>query len=386
MRVLIPILAFATTVSADPPPGSVRTAEHQKAGDLVRQLGHPRFAMREAAAKELLEMGPAAFPALAEGAKSPDEEVRNRSQALLPRAKALEWKRRAAAYLADIDGKQKHDLPLLDKWEKLLGKPDSGARELFAEIVRTNGEFLTIAGSTGGTKAVSERCRAIIDQPPVKVPLGDLAALLFAEIVAFDVAASRPWPGTTPSVGQLLSNPGMAEALDAKDLGPAMRRLAVKWAESRPATDQFAVQQFANLVKNKPFPEAAPILLKRAKDAKANPLTIRVPAIQALGAVGTKEAADALAELVTDKTQVYRSDLGDEPLIGDIALAAVLPVHGKKPDDYGLSPEFGITFANGNGDPDIQIELRIFRSRETREKALAKWKTEVVQKARDKKK
>src|SRR3954469_13025186 len=92
-------LLVASTALADPKPGTEGTPELKQATELVKQLGHARYAVREAAAKKLLELGPAAVPALTAGTESPDEEVRNRSRALLPQARAVEWQRRAAAYL-----------------------------------------------------------------------------------------------------------------------------------------------------------------------------------------------------------------------------------------------------------------------------------------------
>src|SRR5689334_23669005 len=62
-----------------------------------------------------------------------DEEVRTRCTALLPQAKAAGWKKRAEAYLADADGKEKHDLPLLAEWERLVGKPRSEERRVGKE-------------------------------------------------------------------------------------------------------------------------------------------------------------------------------------------------------------------------------------------------------------
>src|SRR5262249_36397161 len=145
MRAILILVLTSGLAKADPRPGDEGTPEFQKAATLVKQLGYKRYSAREAAAKQLIEMGPAAFPALTAGTKSEDEEVRNRSVALLPQAKAAEWKRRAAAYLADTEGKQKHDLPLLAEWEKLLGKPDAGSRKLLAEMVKTNGDVLQTA-------------------------------------------------------------------------------------------------------------------------------------------------------------------------------------------------------------------------------------------------
>jgi len=107
-------MVAAAVAAADPKSGDEGSSEHQKATALVKQLGDKRYATREAAAKQLIEMGPTAVAALTDGSKSDDEEVRNRSIALLPQAKAAEWKRRAAAYRADAEGK-KHDLPQLDE-------------------------------------------------------------------------------------------------------------------------------------------------------------------------------------------------------------------------------------------------------------------------------
>src|SRR5829696_9127269 len=100
MRGTILLSLTAAVALAGPKPGDEGTPEHARAAALVKQLGHPRYATREGAAKQLVDMGPAAVPALTAGTKSEDEEVRNRSIALLPQAKAAEWKRRAAGYLA----------------------------------------------------------------------------------------------------------------------------------------------------------------------------------------------------------------------------------------------------------------------------------------------
>src|SRR5689334_7937144 len=121
---LLPVASLAA-----PKPGDEGTPEYKTAADLVRQLGDPKFATREAAAKKLVEMGTAAVPALRGGTTSADQEVRTRSTALLPQAQAAGWKRRADAFLADPAGT--HDLPLLAEWEKPTGKPDAGSRKLF---------------------------------------------------------------------------------------------------------------------------------------------------------------------------------------------------------------------------------------------------------------
>src|SRR5205823_5129027 len=73
---------LAGVVAAESPaPAPIRPA----AEVLAAQLGAPSFADREAAAKALEALGPAAIPALQAAAKSPDPEVRQRASALLAR-------------------------------------------------------------------------------------------------------------------------------------------------------------------------------------------------------------------------------------------------------------------------------------------------------------
>ena len=372
--------------SADPKPSEEGSPEHQKATALVKLLGDKRYATRETAAKQLVEMGPAAVPALMAGTKSEDEEVRNRSVALLPMAKAAEWKRRAAAYLADTEGKQKHELPLLDEWEKLMGKPDTGSRKLFAEMVKTNGELLEKATDRkAAAAACSARCKVVLAQArthkgQIKVELGDIAAILFVDTL---VPKMSDW-STRAFPAHLLANPTVPETVDAADIGPVFRRLIVKWVDVRPGKDQTAWQQFALVARKKPFAEAGPALIKMAKDKTADVFTVRVLAIEALGKVGGKEAAAALAEIVPEKTSLFGGGQ-NENQVGDVALAASLTMHGKKLAEFGLRNNFGIGFSSGDGEEPISITLHGFMNAGDRDKAIKKWKEEVVEKKEEKK-
>ncbi|HKA06086.1 MAG TPA: hypothetical protein VKD71_02430, partial [Gemmataceae bacterium] len=158
------VLVTAGAAVAGPKPGEEGTPEFEKATGLVKQLGHPRFPVREAAATQLVEMGHAAVPALRQGAKADDQEVRSRSAALLPPAKAAGWRRLADALLAKPE--EKHDLPMLAEWDKLIGKPDTASRKLFASILRTDGDFLDqVAVDREKTAAFCEaRSEAVLGQ------------------------------------------------------------------------------------------------------------------------------------------------------------------------------------------------------------------------------
>jgi hypothetical protein len=385
VRTTLFLLLTAALVAADPKPGDAGTPEYKKAAELVQQLGHPQYAVREEAAKQLVEMGHAALAALHDGARSDDVEVRNRAAALVPRAKAVEWKRRADAYLADTEGKQKHDLPLLAEWDKLIGKPDAGTRKLFAEMLRTNGEFLEAASDrTKAADVCAARCEAVLEkvQTPkgqLKAELGDLAAVLFVD----SVAPTRMTERTQVLPAWLLRNPALAEALDGKETGAAVRRLVVRWAESQPANGPIrpiALAEFADLARKRPFPEAVPVLTKVAGDKTTRGFLIqRLLAVEALGAVGGKEAAAALAELVPDSTVMFRTgglDGPDGPSFGDQALAASLRLHGKKVEDYGLT-RTNHRFVPPFGKDYIPMTVYGFPDADARAKAVKRWRDEV---------
>ena len=374
------LLVSAALAGAGEKPGDVGTPDHKKAAELVQQLGHARFTVREAAARQLLEMGATAVPALTEGTMAADEEVRNRSIALLPQAKAADWKRRAEAYLADAAGKEKHDLPLLGEFEKRIGKPDAGSRKLFAEMVRTNGDLLEKAatGQAAGAEAVKARSRVVLSQvetgqKQVKAQVGDLAALYFVStLVGKERADFRG--GDHPA--HLLANPGLADGLGAADLGPALRRIVVQWAESRPADDITSHQFIALAVRNKPFPEAVPILTKLAKDPKASVINVRALAVEALGKVGDADAKSALEALIDDKTTLLGGFNGTEMLLGDFAFAALLTAEKKKPTDYGVSTGISIGFKFAAQGEVVMLTLHAFPTDAARHTGLKKWREE----------
>jgi hypothetical protein len=383
-RTLLILLMALPASAADPKPGDEGTPELRKAAELVKQLGHARYVTREAAAKQLIEMGAAAVPALTAGVKSEDEEIRNRCTALLPQAKAADWKRRAAAFLADADGKEKHDLPLLAEYEKAVGKLDAGSRKLFADMVRTNGELLAQAAADpkAAKDAVKARCRTLlglvrVGEKQVPADVGDLAALFFAHArVTKDPADWR----ATDHPAYLLGNPALAEGVGDKDVGPALRRIVVRWAESRPTDDPASLQFFVLAMRNNPFPEAVPLLARLAKDKRASVFNVRALAIQALGKAADKDAMAALEELMADDTPLFGRGNGEDYRLGDVAFAELVTANKKKPADYGIAGEMGIGFRFAGQGEVVHLTLHAFPNNDARQKGLKKWKDEAAKK------
>ena len=368
----------AVTVAA---PGDVGTPEHTRAADLVKQLGHSRYAVRETAAKQLVEMGGAAAAALREGQKSPDEEVRARSATLLPQAIALDWQRKSDAYLADPDGRQTPALPLLAEFARLVGKPDAEMRKLYAAMLRTNGGLMEAATGdpAAARKTLEERVRLLhenhqVGSKAVKIDPADLAVVLLVHAVDKGTAIK-----TSSSPARLLANPGFAEAIADKSVGPAFRALVGRWAEALPEHDAMSQQLFCMTARKHSIPEATPALVKAVKNTQASALTVRALAAEALGKAGGADAIAALESVLTDKTQVinFGGNRNESYQVGDAALAALVVIQKKNRADYGFGSEMNIGFAFGNRQEDIiMLNLHGFPSDDARAKALKKWKDE----------
>jgi hypothetical protein len=379
-------LLLATICLAAPKPGDEGTAEYRTATALVTELGNARFTVREAAAKKLLEMGAAAIPALTAGTKSADEEVRNRSTALLPQAQAIEWNRRADAFLADTEGKQKHDLPLWPEWEQLIEKPGAASRKLFADMIRVHGNLLERARGdrSSAIAALAAHSLVLLDTSrakgkQVEAPAANIAAVLFVQAVLKDQPTSAGSASRHEPL-YLLANPAVATALDDKATGPAYRRLVVRWAESRPPEETMSGLFFALLAHRHPFPEADPFLIQLAT-ARKN-VQLRWVAMESLGKSVSKPALAKLKELLADTSPMY-DDLGGKDAghqVRDCALAALAHGRGKKPTDYGLTSYMTANFWVGGTADTITLHLCGFESAADRERGFKKWQAETAAK------
>jgi PBS lyase HEAT-like repeat len=369
---------------AEPKSGDAGKPQHQTATELVRRLGDKRYAVREAAAKALAELGPDAVRALRSGIESADEEIRTRCAALLPAARAADWRRRADAYLADPEGKEKHNLPLLADWERLIGKSDAAARKLFADMVRTNGIFMedTAADRKSGQKAVDNRSREALVKswntpPPGGLSAADLAAILFARAVVGGDPPIRPldWFDT----GYLLRDHGVAAAIQATDTGRAFRLVLARWAESRPLTDVVASSLLSELAMFHSLPEAVPALVRYVNNATGG--TSRGEALTGLAKVKTNAAAEALAGMLDDPSNLWaKAGPGDiQSELRACALATLVKLKGKDPKDYWLTETVRWKRASPSRAADVAfVQLYGFASEKARTEGLAKWRAEAA--------
>jgi hypothetical protein len=377
---LLLVILFPATLLAGPKPGDEGTPEYQAATELVRQLGDPKFATREAAAKKLVDMGIAAVPALTVGTKANDEEVRTRSTALLPKALAVGWKRKADAFLADPAAHL--DLPLSSEWEKLTGKPDAGSRKLYAEMLVAGGPLLEQAAADKklAAAALAATAKELLTAArtggtQAEANAGDVAAVLFIQWYLKTPAQAEAADGRIEPL-YLLANPATHEALGDKVIGPVFRKLVVGWYESRPEDEYMAGLYFTLLAHRRPFPEADPILVRLATKYPNGQL--RWVAMEALGRSGSPMAVKTLTELLDDKAaKDHPANKDAEHHDRDCAFAALMNGKGKDPTKYGMHSLMMASFWFGGTTDTVNVTLYGFETKAEWEVGIKKWKAEA---------
>jgi hypothetical protein len=341
MRFILGLLLVVVARATGAEPGDPGAPEHEKAAKWVEQLGAARFAEREEAAKQLVEMRGPALAAVEAGTRSKDAEVRTRCSAILPQIRAEDWRARAEAFLADPAG-YKADPKLFEEFEKSVGKLDDGGRKLFAVMAKADMELmaLAVAHADGITDLVRKRCEAMVrpnanGHVVVRAPVGKIAAVLFGDERG---RPERARFNDSVHPAYQLGNPGLVEGMTAADTGPALRRLVVHWASGRPQRDTKSYQLFTLVAGTVPIPEAVSVLARLAKASEEDVWRVRAPAVWALGRIGSKDARAALKELLLDRTVVDVAAPKGICTLGDCALAELAEAQGQKPADLGMVP------------------------------------------------
>jgi hypothetical protein len=371
-----PLFAAEPVPEQLPPPRLAPADLQEKAVELVRDLGDSRFRVRDAAAKELKKLGRVAKPALLAGAKSADPEVWSRCAQLLPEVMALDLKARVDAFLADSEGKQKHDLPMMEQFKKVVGT-DPPARKLFAELVKTNAPFLEacvqnprLAGEKYNVRAMELQQQLwgpnIGTQPRPQMNVADVAALF---LVGSDpeMAKSIPENQVNPVSNFLWQQP-FQNALRSGEQAAAFRKLFFAWAENR--SDLNSVSQALSVIQNLNMKEGLDFAVKVAK-MKDLQIWTRAQALTVVGKMGGKEQVPMMEAMFDDKTQVTNIQWNNVQLstqVNDIALAMAAHLSGQQPKDYGfdaLQTQPGLIWA---------YHYLGFSTEEKRTAAFKKWK------------
>jgi hypothetical protein len=365
---LLAWLAPCAWGNASTPPMS---EDNTRAEDLVRRLGDHSFEAREQASKELLRLGLAAKPALLAGARDPDLEIRRRCNDLLPAILEADRLVRLEAFIADKEGKRKHDLPGWERYRRVAGE-DPAARELFVAMQRREPAFLTEAAKD--SNRAGEACAALCGQLYQKLyggpsgsgrqlDLADLAPLL---LVAGDPRTRVPDPARG-MVCNFLYQPQARAALITP--GSPFRKLALTWME-RQTDDETAARQMFFMAGNLDLKEGVDLALKVIRDRKLHGRGL-ASALTILGKLGGKEQTVVLESFLGDARAVATFVVNKErgkTQVRDVALAMLVHLNG------GDHNEYGFVFSRANPALKFSPDFLGFRNDEQRARAFARWK------------
>lgn len=346
---------------------------------LIRQLGDPQFSIRQQATRELQAIGPSCKEALTQALHHPDAEVRLRAQRILVNVLEADFTARLEAFALDTESGKSYDLPCWETFRKLAGDSPA-ARQLFAEAVRQEPVLLETVQQDPrqAAEAISQRCDALIANTarsranrlsytqPRPVPTARMAALLLA-VCSTDVAMNDA-VGTR--VSQLFHQSRMANEISDKADDQPLRRLLGAWVQ-RTAEGNLAFQSVWLAMRFQLKEGLAPAvgLLKRGEQQPY----VRQMAILAIGKLGQREHIAVLEPLLSDAASCNPNpDEAKTPYrceIRDVALCAIIHLHGRKPKDFGfekIQPHPQTLFnQNSMG----------FESAAQRTAALARWKS-----------
>jgi RNA polymerase sigma factor (sigma-70 family) len=335
------------------PQDRVEAKPDAAAQKLVRQLGDPNFANREAADKALADMGARAAVALRAGMGDADAEIAKRCAAIWPHLWQTEIARPDAERLAGFDH------PLWARFRKVAGD-DASSRKLFAELAadfRTFEKLEAIDANPAKAAdiyaaALKERVEALnqgwreadaaagpstgLYGPKRGYPTQrEFAALLFMGTFSSTAAVAFHGAGD-PHDSRSHS---MVFAIHTEP--PALRRLYSAWLETR--TDQGTIQIGLSQAVRSAIAELLPAVRKHADSTKLEPGT-RALALLVIARLGGTEDFPLLRRAFSDRRVWYTTKLASgtpnertiEVQVGDSALGSALWIYGQRAADFGF--------------------------------------------------
>ncbi len=350
-----------------------QTSEQRLASDLVRQLGDDSFDVRQRASKELLRLGLRARGALQAGVEDADPEIRRRCKELLPAVLEADRKAQLDAFLADKEGKHKHNLPGWERYRKVAGD-DAAARAFYVSLLRHDMNFLADVEKDPARagERCSEQCHELFGRlmyggtPGIRAPL-ELAAVAEVLLVAGDPRVHMP-PECRPWVSTLFYQEPVLAALRGRERTP-FRKLVVAWMERQTEDEDAALQMFLVTTQTLNLKEGLDLGLRVLRDRPVKSRGL-AGALVTVGKLGGPEHRAALEPLLKDVTVVGSFAVGRErgiTQVRDVALAMLIHVTGQDPKTYGFA--FSRRYAYLKFHPNFLG----FTTDSEREKAFAHW-------------
>jgi len=347
---------------------------------LIKQLGDPSFRVRDAATRELLEIGPPAKRALKKAELDPDPEVRARCAFILPRILVLDLKLRIDKFLADPDSEDVQDLPGLHKYREMVGDKQP-ARELYAEMVKHHGEWMEKIATD--PRQAAQRYREFVAEYYNRHRVNGVAQTAnlilptdSADLAVFFFLGSDPVTrgGELPyiQVSNILRYRMFLDAVNSREADSLpIRPLFVKWAEQQThVTIQTRILTLANTSEIK---ELLPFAVKLIKEP-VGIVRVKAYAAMVVGKFGTKEHLPILERMFDNEgvlTTVRFGDMSGTVQLRDVMLAMSIQLVGDKLEGYGFD------LLNTNPISVVSYYQLGFSSEEKREAAFRKWREQT---------
>jgi hypothetical protein len=305
---------------------------------LVAQLGDRSFAVRQRASRQLERFGSAGEAELRKALEHGDAEVRRRAGQVLARVLAADLDSRLAAFVRDVDGSRRHELPAWEAYRQAIGQ-DRAARELFVQMQRSEPGLLAALqlGPRQAGDALHARCLELVQVAPetgeAESPtLGTVACLL---LVGGDpaVAVDEQLATQTYRFIYQACELGLRDAEQA----PAVRALLGRWV--RREVGQEASYQHLFLAASFNLPEGLDVA-RRWVTKDGVPPHMRQYAILVIGRFGQADDLPRIVPLLHD-TAVCAAQVTNkrqvQTQVRDVALAVAVRLSGQQLRDYGFN-------------------------------------------------
>jgi hypothetical protein len=314
----------------------------------IEELSHDTFAVREAAASQLLAAGTPARDALQSIVNGPDPEARAAARRLVVLIDRTEFARRLEAFAADTDGRRRLTLPGWEQFRSLVGA-DEAARALFVDMQRAEGAMLSAAfdvASRPPHQLWEERLMRLVSwqvtagNRNAPAPLASCAAMIFlGSVTEIDVSDNGAL-----LVDNLIQRSPVRETVASQGPRDALRRLVVAWILHCPNKNEEILKRRLNLMTTLLLKEAVQLAIQVAnrqqQHADVQPMT-RAYALLVAGQLGNDKLVESLEPLLTDATicmplqAPQPGQSASNVQIRDVALVVMLHLTGQRPADYG---------------------------------------------------
>ncbi len=341
---MITSAALVFTVLATSPVADIQKVnETDRARALVKQLGDRNFKVRDAAERELIELGTASLDALKEGEQSTDVHVIDRCRALQPMIRELTLRRRIDDFIANRGEVNPKDLPLAETFLKSTGDTKE-ARTLFADVLTRHSSLLDLIARdkkkgldqfTTYCQEVAQRMQFVRGVDPMaqrmNITQSDVSMYM---LIAIELSADKTGR-VASNAYPFLQAPSLKATL-AKDTPENLpfKKLFMVWLEKEPQPHM--VHQALQIAVDVKMKEAVPILLNAVKN-KTTPIYSRAQTALLLAKVGEKEHLKEIEPLLEDKTVVGNFGVNNKQgtvQMRDVALAVSIKLNGQKMADY----------------------------------------------------